>query len=739
MHARLRLLLVPGLCLSLPFPAAAEMRKWTNQSGASIEAEMVAVDTAARTITIKRADGQSFTIPIASLSEADRTFAAAQWKKMQASPAAAAAGAQPAPPRPQVAVTPAAKFKAPAAADYLRTVQKTRPRLIHAAAGWSYLKGLPAADPAAAKILANLKAGGEKILETPELTRIFGEQRGPVTPGSKAIFRMATLGVLHFVEGDPRWQERGARELIAITDPATFQNWYVDEPAVTADFLIAAALGYDFFRAGLNTQQATAARTYMVEKGVGALVALLKGEPVPESARGKASGSAGESKAKAAPKAAKKDEGEEEPDAEHMAAASALLLAAICLSDEDPGAAKQAADAAAKVFGRGLLRFAPAGIWPEGLEAGEQVLDYAILVLQTLKANSGGDFGFSNLEGLPQAGLARLHATGPSGQFFNYGDAASSSFSRPWVATWLAGAHGNPGLKALGAGSAPGPDTAHLNLAGHFLYYNPQAAGDASAASLDYAFPGGELAALRSGWQREACYVALKGGNNSLATAQLDLGSFILEAGGKRWAIELGAESDRAPGFSPKGDRTKRYSLYVEGTPGQNTLVIGGNQELDARAAVALSHSSPELGIAAVDLGKAYSKIAKDALRGVMLVRGAKPYVVLQDDLSLKNTTPVTWSMHTRAEIAVEGGKATLTDQKETLHAVILSPAGATFTAEDPPEPPSEQMKKLTGIKVLKINLGNLKGDQTLCIAFAPGAPPPAHPVKPIREWAPKK
>ena len=48
------------------------MRKWTNQSGASIDAEMVAVDTVARTITIKRADGQSFTIPIASLSEADR-------------------------------------------------------------------------------------------------------------------------------------------------------------------------------------------------------------------------------------------------------------------------------------------------------------------------------------------------------------------------------------------------------------------------------------------------------------------------------------------------------------------------------------------------------------------------------------------------------------------------------------------------------------------------------------------
>ena len=68
--------------------------------------------------------------------------------------------------------------------------------------------------------------------------------------------------------------------------------------------------------------------------------------------------------------------------------ASALILAAICLHDDDPTAARQAADAAGKVFGKGMLRFAPAGIWPEGMEQGEQVLDYAIMVMQTLKANA---------------------------------------------------------------------------------------------------------------------------------------------------------------------------------------------------------------------------------------------------------------------------------------------------------------------------------------------------------------
>lgn len=756
--------------LSFPFLASAEMRAWKNKAGVSIEAEMVSVDVTARTITIKRADGQTFTIAIDTLSDADRAFAAEQWKKMQSAPPAAApaatvpaaapgtppvtpppvpagapvtapkaASARPAPPRPVLAITPAAKFKLPNSADYLRTVLKTHPRLIHAAPGWAYLKGLPATDPAAAKLMENLKASGEKLLETPELTRVFGEQTGIVTPGSKAMFRMAALGTLAHAEGDPRWKERGVRELIAITDTATFQNWYVDEPRVTADFLIAASLGYDFFRDGLNAKQATDSRTYMVEKGIGALAAFLKGEPVPESARGKAAGTASDSKPKGAPKAAPKKEEEAEPDAERMAAASALILAAICLHDEDPSAARQAVDAAGKVFGKGMLRFAPAGIWPEGMEAGEQVLDYAIMVMQTLKANGGGDFGFSLLEGLPQAGLARVHLVGPTNLVFNYGDMTGTALTRPWVSTWLAGAHGNMGTKAVSAGTPPGPDTAFLNLAGQMMYYNPHAAGDGVADSLDYAFPGGSVAALRSDWDGKAYYIAVKGGDNNIPTAQLDLGSFVLDAGGKRWGIELGSENDRAPGFKPAADRTKRYELYLENTQGQNTLVLGGNQELDARATVLVGHSTGPLGVAAVDLSKAYSKTAKDAYRGAMVVRGAKPYVVLQDDLVVKNNTMVTWSMHTRAEVTTDGNKATLTDKEQKLYAVILSPAGATFSASDAPEPPSDQMKKLTGVKVLKVSLGEVKGPQTISIAFSVGEPPPAHPVKPITEWVAKK
>lgn len=782
--------IVVALLLSLPAISNAEMRKWTSKAGTSLEAEMTGVDITARTVTLKKADGTAITIPIDALGDADKVFAAAEWKKMQsmpataapapaapgapatppapgapaapaAKPAAPAVSAKPAPPRPALTIIPAKSFKAPNSADYISKALKVRPRLIHAQPGWTHLKGLIATDPLFAKMVANLKAGAEKLLEAPELTRVFGEVQGTNTPGSQAVFRMATLGTLHFLDGDPRWKERGVREMISITDPATFQNWYVDEPAVTADFLIAACLGYDYFRDGFTAKQLADVKTYMIEKGIAALSAHIKGEPVPVSARGKAAGVEDAPKAKDPKKnpPPKKQE-EEDPDAEHMTMASALLMAAICFSDDDPGAARQAVDGAAKVFGKGMTRFAPAGIWPEGLEAGDTVLDYASMLLQTLKANGGSDFGFSMIEGLPQAGLARVHLVGPFGSLFNYGDSDSTSLPRSWVTTWLASQHGNFGTKALTAGAAPGANSSNLSLAGHILYYNPYAAGDGATEALDYGFAGGQIAALRSAWDKDAYYVALKGGDNSIPTSQLDLGTFILEVAGKRWGVELGGESDRVTGFDPKAvDRTKRYQLYLEGTPGQNTLEIGQeeeppaakkgapppkpiistNQSLDGKSSLLFVKSSPEVGMAALDLQDAYSKSAKQATRGAMIVRGAKSYLVIQDDLTIKNTTNVTWKMHTRAEVAVDGKSATLTDKEQKLHATILSPAGATFITEAAPEPPNEQMKKLTNIRVLKVSMPEIKGPQTISIAFALNEPPPAHPVKPITEWPGKK
>lgn len=772
-----------------------EFRTWTDKaSGRQIEAAMVSVDLTAGTVVIQMKTGQQYTMPLARLVDEDVAYA--KQKAMPApgappapattpatpgAPAAPAAPAakpspaaaappkgQPAPPRPELKILPLKGFKAPSGQDFTRSIQKVRPRLIHTAQGWAYLKGLPAADPIAAKLLENLKKSGETLLEKPEITRVYGTEMGPVNPATQAVCRMAALGVLHYVEGDPKWKERAVREVTGLTDPA-FGDWYCDEANVTKDLVLAACLGYDWFKDGFNAGQLAKLREYIDQKGVDVLVAKLKGEPAPETARVKAPGTVAAKDDKPKPTKKADEEGPEIIDEEHMSISAVLIMAAICMADDDPAVSKKALEAVGRTFSKGVAQFSPGGVWPEGLETGDVVMDYVAMVLQTLRSCGGGDFGLSLLEGIPQTGPARLHFVGPSRTIFNYGDSRGAALTRSWVSNWLSGVHGNPGLPAASPGTPQAETAAHLGLAGHFLYLNPHALGYGTSVSFDYVTAGGELAALRSAWDDpKALYIAFKGGNNEVPAAQLDIGSFVLEGGGVRWAVELGMEGDRVSGYDPAPDRTKRYNFYLAGTKGQNTLVMGGgkeepeekpdpkksggkapppvpapgNQELDAKAAFIGFNSTPEKGVAILDMSDAYRK-AKAAHRGAMMVRGQQPYVLLQDDLQLKGTTDVEWKLHTKSDVAATGNKATFTQGKSTLTAVLLSPAGAQFVVEDPPEKPAgeERMRDLRRekVKVLKVKLTEVKGEQRITVAFAAGAEPPAAPVVPLTEWLPKK
>jgi len=80
--------------LILPDLSRAEMHAWRNLSGQTLQAEMVGMDIAARAVKVRRADGQEFVIPVASLSAEDVAYAAAQWRQMQAAGTAPATAPQ---------------------------------------------------------------------------------------------------------------------------------------------------------------------------------------------------------------------------------------------------------------------------------------------------------------------------------------------------------------------------------------------------------------------------------------------------------------------------------------------------------------------------------------------------------------------------------------------------------------------------------------------------------------------
>ncbi|MFX4478063.1 heparinase II/III family protein, partial [Acinetobacter baumannii] len=75
-----------------------------------------------------------------------------------------------------------------------------------------------------------------------------------------------------------------------------------------------------------------------------------------------------------------------------------------------------------------------------------------------------------------------------------------------------------------------------------------------------------------------ATYFAMKGGDNTAHHGHLDLGTFVLDSDGVRWAIQPGMENYDLPGyFDMKGGASApRWQYYRTRTAGQNTPLVNG-------------------------------------------------------------------------------------------------------------------------------------------------------------------
>jgi hypothetical protein len=677
---------------------------------------------------------------------------------------------QPAPPRPTIATVTAKKFKLPPGNAVLGAVQKVRPRMIYNAAGFEALKSRAQSDEVTKAMLASVKATGEKILELPELVQVRGEAaKGGNDPSTKLLSHLSNMAVLNYVEGDPRWKDYAVREMVSI---ASFTNWHPEEPENCAQFVWAMSLGYDWFRTAMSAKDNAKIKAAIIELGMDALVAHLKKEPMPATTKRPEPGTTAAPVKKAAKGPPPKKPDPDEPvTTDDMMAATALLHAAMSLAEDSPPECAAAASLAMKTFDKGILQFAPDGIWQDGgVSQGDRVLDIVGSLIMSLRAATGGDFGLTTFEGLAHAADARVHIVGPTGSIFNYGDATSDRLNRPWVTSLLASFYGNPGVPAQGAAKPQAPDTPWLSLGGLMMYHNPHIAGYATPSSLDYRFDGAQVATLRSAWgDPKAWFIGVKGGENSGPGTQLDLGTFVLDAGGVRWAIDLGTESDRV--LKPGPPTEAKFKNYRENTMGQNTWRFSGagdddkdtkgkkapppkskvpvvnvppnGQAFDAKADIVGFDSTAERGVAIIDMSKAYPKHAKDFRRGAMINRAGQPYALIQDELQVKGKGEPTWVMHTRADAVADGNKATLTSGGQTLTMTVLSPAGATVSVEELKDEdktlrPNDQVGSFKGIKVIKVAVKEAKGTQTVAVAFTMGdAPAPA--VVPLAQWIAKK
>ncbi|MCR2807540.1 S-layer homology domain-containing protein [Paenibacillus soyae] len=399
-----------------------------------------------------------------------------------------------------------------------------------------------------------------------------------------------------------------------------------------------------------------------------------------------------------------------------------------------------------------LLEFVPDGAWAEGPSYWGYTLEYIIKYIAAMESALGTSYGYDQTPGLSKTGYFPGFLTGPVGSL-NYGDASSGKIISPeelWIAKkyndeLLASVHLDKKLAYKNAGSV-------LEM----LWYVPELYKPGLKLELDQYFSGTEVATFRGSWEDpNTGFLGLKAGNNVVSHGHYDLGSFVFEALGQQWAIDLGKDDYNLPGYSNYAK--ERLTYYRLNPEGHNTLVInpdgGAQQNIKAFSKIEKVESKPRGGYAIADLTEAYNTEVSAAKRGVMLSSN-RMRATIQDEVSFLEPSTAYWFMHSEADIEVsaDGQSAILTKGGEKLWVGLNAdardaennPVAAKLDVMEakplPVSPNPANQHQNEGIRKLFVKMDQVK-NMTLTVTLIPilGAVEEADTsvkVSPLSQWS---
>jgi len=311
----------------------------------------------------------------------------------------------------------------------------------------------------------------------------------------------------------------------------------------------------------------------------------------------------------------------------------------------------------------------------------------------SLISATGSDYGLLDVNtNFFRTGQFHMYVYGAT-SLFNYGDTGPNKFSTTANSLFLySKSYNQPSFALFQREQVDAAEPWSM------FWYDPAVSGAFwDGTPLDHFFDNtlDQWASMRSSWtDGHALYVAIKAGRNQghQTHNDLDVGDFVLDALGTRWAGELGSGDYLAPGyFTSDAQDAQRWDYYRKMTEGQNTIMIDtGNQNVLALPTVQHNSSGTTQGSSTVlnvpsdstaywttDMTSAYFN-AQSVKRGIRLLN-ARRQVLLQDEINAQ--AAVEWRMHTNATVTVDGTTATLTLDGQTMQVSILNaPSGAAFT-----------------------------------------------------------
>ncbi|MBQ4527504.1 MAG: heparinase II/III family protein [Clostridia bacterium] len=534
---------------------------------------------------------------------------------------------------------------------------------------------------------------------------------------------------MYKVTGDETYAQN-AWEAIETVSGDEFPDWNPIHLLDTGQIMNGMALGYDWLYDWLNDEQKALMRRAIVDKGMAVMCDIYDGKPVYSSWSPN-------------PRAYYFFN---QSDNWNFVCCGGALMAALAIYDdcegEDRQKCEQVLEDSVKAISYGVTCMSPSGDWYEGPAYARLTNETLTETCASLISAAGTDYGILQAPGvlessevpfaligeysfnISNAGEVRAHEIPSSKELFFYAD----YFGRDDFA--------NQRFMLMADNDL---DPCFRDMIYCTRSFDPKRI----SLNTDYYLKTSEIVTMRNADVKNGLiFAGLHGGANKPAQGHLDIGEFVIDSFGDRFASDLGLEDYNL--------MIPYYEKYRNRAEGHNTLVINPNgrvydQSLDATGIIRRHEYNSSSSIAVVDMTEAYEGYATSATRGMKFTNN-RTSILLQDEVrgitpTGNNENELYWFMHTKANITLLNNNkvAELDINGNKMYATLLTD-GEFAVMEPKPLPSSPNgagQNPNKGFQKLFIHLSGVE-NADIAVFFTPGiyyqsTPLPA--VTPISTW----
>ncbi|WP_025762162.1 heparinase II/III domain-containing protein [Dyadobacter tibetensis] len=470
----------------------------------------------------------------------------------------------------------------------------------------------------------------DRMLALPPVERIQIGRR-LLDKSRECLRRVFQLSYAYRLTGEEKYFKRAEKELLAVS---AFSDWNPSHFLDVAEMTMAAAIGYDWLYDQLSESSRSVIREAIIQKGL---------EPSLNQKNSSFSRAVNNW---------------------NQVCNAGMTFGALAVAEHQPALASQIVDRAIKTLPISMKpSFSPDGAYPEGFAYWDYGTSFNVLLLNAVQKALGNDFGLSESPGFLASATYMTHMVGPTGVAYNWGDSGSKNHLTPAL-FWFASQSKDASVlwnQHEMLTEAPKNYVNNRLLPAVMLWSDADQVGKKVEPNKLMWSGGGPspVALMRSSWtDDQAWYLGFKLGSPSVSHAHMDIGSFVVDAQGERWAMDFGSEQyhgleSKGVDLWNKSQEGQRWEVFRLNNRAHNTLTFDGVlQRVAGKAQIDRKGESPENMFAISDLSEIYQNKVKSVRRGVALVN--KNAVIIRDEIGGGDkATSVRWNMLTGAQVKI--------------------------------------------------------------------------------------